>query len=139
MTTLHPISPDPLRALVWAVAVTCTIVATGGLSSLEVFLAPGNTPPSENAETWPGRDLLFFRPLVVNEASAEELELLPGVGETTAWRICAFRQSGGFLLSAEELASLGGPIDPKLMGALLAYLSTWNEQAGPAGKRGTRN
>jgi hypothetical protein len=69
------------------------------------------------------KDLLFFRPMDINSASLEELILLPGIGEVTACRIVQFRQSLGFLLSAEELDTIGSPLSPKLLGAIGPYLA----------------
>lgn len=69
------------------------------------------------------RELLFFRPMDINSASLEELILLPGIGEVTACRIVQFRQGLGFLLSVEELDTIGSPLNPKLSGAIGPYLA----------------
>ena len=69
------------------------------------------------------RELLFFRPMDINNASFEELILLPGIGEVTACRVVQFRQSLGFLLSVEELDTINSPLNPKLLGAIGPYLA----------------
>ncbi len=63
----------------------------------------------------------FFLPLSVNRASAEELELIPGIGSRTARAIVAYRESRGEIRSLEELLRVKG-IGPKRLRALQPLL-----------------
>lgn len=71
---------------------------------------------SLNTEKWPDHmfsdtnnsiathyALLYFKPIDVNSATLEELDLLPGVGFKTAQAILILRQKNGFFLLNEEL------------------------------------
>ncbi len=78
---------------------------------------------NNSQDAYSARGLLFFRPMDINSASLEELTLLPGIGEVTACRVVQFRQSLGFLLSAEELDTINSPLNPKLLGAITPYLA----------------
>ena len=58
----------------------------------------------------------------VNQATAEELERLPGVGPALAERILAYRKAHGRFGNVEELTQVPG-IGPKTLEALRKYLS----------------
>ncbi len=53
-------------------------------------------------------------PLDLNAASAEELAVLPGIGETLAERIVAYREAHGAFGSVEELLEVSGIGEKKL-------------------------
>ena len=66
---------------------------------------------------WAGRweELLPLRPVAseayrvdLNTCSREELEMLPGIGETIAGRILAYREAEGGFSQAEELLQIPG-------------------------------
>ena len=78
---------------------------------------------SKSQDACSARELLFFRPMDINSASLEELTLLPGIGEVTAYRIVQFRRSLGFLLSVEELDTINSPLNPKLLREIAPYLA----------------
>lgn len=46
--------------------------------------------------------------LDLNEATAEELARLPGIGEELAWHILAYREENGPFLSVEEIMDVPG-------------------------------
>lgn len=60
-------------------------------------------------------DLVFaFQPVDINQASAEQLSLLPGVGDKLAHDMVAHRMKKGPFLSKEELLSIAGLNTKKL-------------------------
>ena len=52
-----------------------------------------------------------FPPVDLNTATAEELDTLPGIGESLARRIIAYREANGPFGSIEEIMEVSG-IDP---------------------------
>lgn len=75
------------------------LVAAVGLSCLtpEVSLAAGKAVASQIVETVP-----------LNQATAEELQDLPGIGPALAERIVAYRKEHGPFKSIEQLAEVKG-------------------------------
>ncbi|NDY41585.1 helix-hairpin-helix domain-containing protein [Dissulfurirhabdus thermomarina] len=61
-------------------------------------------PAPEAAAVSQAARLLFFRPMDANTVTAEELTLLPGVGDKAAWRLVRRREELGFFVTMEELA-----------------------------------
>lgn len=61
---------------------------------------------TENTESIPSATAAF--PMNINTASAEELALLPGIGEVLAGRIVAYREEHGAFVSIEELMDVKG-------------------------------
>ena len=53
-------------------------------------------------------------PIDLNRATREELETLPGIGETLAFRIWAYRQEFGRFISLEDLKKVEGVTDTTL-------------------------
>ena len=58
----------------------------------------------------------------INEATAYELASLPGLGETLAERIVAYRQENGPFTSADQLKQVSG-IGEKKWEAILPYVT----------------
>ena len=82
---------------------TYTIRAEGTQSVSEEATLPEKemTPPAPEPPT-------SECPLNINTASAAELDLLPGIGETLAGRIVACREERGGFGSVEELMEVPG-------------------------------
>ena len=59
----------------------------------------------------------------INTADRTQLQLLPGVGETVADRIIAFRESNGVFESVDELVAVKG-IGEKSLDKLRPWLTT---------------
>lgn len=67
------------------------------------------TPPRNRVASRPSRERLQVDfPLDINRATAEELELLPGIGAVLARRIVEYRQQVGRFHSVEELRQVRG-------------------------------
>ena len=67
------------------------------------------TQPQEAGETLPQETQATVQfPLDLNSAKIEELQALPGIGETLALRIYAFRVRRGKLHSVQELYEVEG-------------------------------
>ncbi len=62
------------------------------------------------------------RPLALNQATAAELETLPGIGPTLAARILAWRDSAGGFRDLDDLAKVRG-IGPATLARLKPRLS----------------
>jgi competence protein ComEA len=75
-----------------------------GVLTLVTVLLCGVGPPAQAA---PRRPLLISGVLNLNQATLEQLELLPGVGEKAAQSILAFREKRGFR-RIEELVQVRG-------------------------------
>ncbi len=70
-----------------------------------------------------GSPLLYFKPVDINQASLEELMAIRGIGYKTAVRILNFKYANGFLLTIDELDTIGGPVGLYRLGAIVPYLS----------------
>ena len=62
------------------------------------------------------------RTVNINQATASELEDLPGVGQVTARRIIAWRQTKGPFASPEDLMKVEG-IGPSKFAAMKPFVS----------------
>jgi competence protein ComEA len=56
----------------------------------------------------PHKRFLYFVPFAVNQASAEELVLVPGIGKTTAQAIVSYRERHGGFSRLESLLAVPG-------------------------------
>ena len=76
--------------------------------------APGDTPPA--APVTEGSNQASRPRININTATAEELEVLPGIGEVTAARIIAYRDRHGPFRSVDDLISVEGISDRTIDG-----------------------
>jgi competence protein ComEA len=74
------------------------------------------------SETGAAARLIFFLPVDINTASADELLLIPGIGTKTAEAVVEYRETHKRIKSLDELGSLPGMGEKKLQ-ALLPYIS----------------
>lgn len=59
----------------------------------------------------------------INTATAEDLELLPGIGEVLAQRIITYREEKGLFDDVDELLNIKG-IGPNKLDAIRMYITT---------------
>jgi competence protein ComEA len=77
--------------------------------------APGSTPQPTMSTGETSSELSSSR-ININTATAEELEVLPGVGQVTAARIIAFREQNGPFRSVDDLIHVQGISDRTIDG-----------------------
>jgi competence protein ComEA len=77
----------------------------------------------ESSEMGAAARLIFFLPVDINTASADELMLIPGIGNRTAEAIVAYRRIHNRVQDPHELGSLPGLGEKKLQ-SLLPYVTT---------------
>lgn len=70
----------------------------------------------------------------INTATAQQLTVLPGVGEKLAARIVEYRQKAGGFKSVSELMNVQG-VGEKNLAKIQAYLTTSGETAKPAASK----
>lgn len=75
--------------------------------------------------------LVLGLPLLLNEASVEDLQLLPGIGPALAWRIAAARAKVGGFLEVDDLLDVRG-IGPARLAAIRAVVAV-DERAAASG------
>lgn len=79
--------------------------------------------PQIRIEPMSGRDRLnFFLPVSINTASAEDLDLIPGIGSRTAQAMIAYRNAHQGIRDLAELAAVQGMSRRKLQ-SLMPYLT----------------
>ena len=64
----------------------------------------------------------ILNPININTASAQELTLLPGIGENTANKIVSYRQEHGSFKSINDLSSVPG-IGPETIRNISNYIT----------------
>jgi len=128
------VSRPGVYTLVVAARVTDAITAAGGpapeadldivnlaeaLHDGERIYVPavGETIPPAIASASAPRDTLPHGPVNINSATADQLDVLPGVGPATAASIIAYREQHGPFSSVEQLADVRG-IGPAKLDAL---------------------
>ena len=109
------VHPKPTRKSIFPVW-ACFGVYLGVLLLASAFLfpplvQPGYQPLSASAFTEVGDGRIN-----INTASAEELMLLPGIGETRAHAIIEYRQNNGAFSSIEDLKNVNGIGEQTLAG-----------------------
>jgi competence protein ComEA len=117
----------------WAEALRAAggLKGTACLPAEVLHTAPANgsmicigTAPASTAVTPmdPAKRFLYFVPFGINQASAEELRLVPGIGETTARAIVSYRERHGGFSRLESLLEVPG-IGRRTFAAMKDYLT----------------
>ena len=82
--------------------------------------------PNEEAHTRQtdstAADGFYNNQIDINTASAEQLSMLPGVGETIAQRIVSYRQANGLFKSIQDLIEVPG-LGEKTIEAIAKYIT----------------
>jgi competence protein ComEA len=100
------------RIVATGLALVFALVASTGLA-----IAAGKPAPSGKVN--------------INTATAQQLTVLPGVGEKLAARIVDYRQKAGGFKNVSELMNVQG-IGEKNLAKIQAFLTTSGESAKPA-------
>ncbi len=103
-----------LAALVLAALAIWDVSMLGLGDSLNAFgpVDPGSRlVPAEDITD--GRLCLLGRAVDINQASLEELVMVPGIGVKSAEKILSFRQDMGFIIDDSELLAPFGPLAPR--------------------------
>ena len=88
------------------------LIALAAMAAAWIATAAAGRPsapivPAASA-TAPGGGGIAERPIDLNAATWEEITLLPGIGETRARRIIAYRERAGAFRSLDELRQISG-------------------------------
>ena len=103
-----------LAALVLAALAIWDASLLGFVNSRNAFrpVDPGmRLAPAEDITD--GRLCLLGRAVDINQASLEELVMVPGIGVKSAENILSFRQDMGFIIDDSELLAPFGPLVPR--------------------------
>lgn len=95
---------------------------TGAYVPVNAIVNPETEPDAENTPTMDGR-------IDLNTATIQQLRLLPGVGETTAQKILAYREEVGGFTALEELMNVSG-IGEKKFADMLPYIKIGGNNEG---------
>jgi len=82
----------------------------------------GDITVTQTTRVVPQYDAEFSFLVNINSASAEELALLPGIGETFAQNIVSYREANGNFLTPQELLNVEG-IGPGRLEGILDYIT----------------
>ena len=89
------------------------------------YLLHHETVRPEPISQYSRREAVLWRPeehlVDLNRGTLEELQTLPGIGETKAGRIVEYRERNGAFRSVEELLNIQG-IGEKMLEELKAYV-----------------
>ena len=109
----------------WAitgVGILCLVFFLGIFVGRRSFQSPTSSPavPAEapSTETLP----VTIETINVNTATTEQLQTLPGIGQTLAQRIVSYREANGPFEAIMELTNVDGIGESKLE-AILPYIS----------------
>ena len=98
------------------------LAGAGWLGGAGAEAPPLSSLPLQQVRLPTGADcLLLGWPIPLNQAAAEDLQLIPGIGQVLAGRIVAVRGEQGGFGSFADLKGVKG-IGPKKLGALRVYL-----------------
>jgi competence protein ComEA len=103
------------RIVVTGLALVLALVVSSGLAT-----AAGKPAPTGKVN--------------INTATAQQLTVLPGVGEKLAARIVEYRQKQGGFKNVSELMNVQG-IGEKNLAKIQAFLTTSGESAKPAASK----
>lgn len=98
----------------------CLIAASRQPAVIEIITPPPDGPIAQETTTLAEASafvteiMRMAAPLDLNLASAQELALLPGIGETLAERILGYRMENGGFSSVDELLEVDGIGEKKL-------------------------
>jgi competence protein ComEA len=115
----------------------CDLLGAGNIRDLERFeqimlseqLSTGKTVAIEShgglriVEMNNANKLALGIPIDINKATLEDLMLISGIGEKTAWQIIQFREKSGRFLRVEDLMKIHGIKDKKFQ-KLRSYFCT---------------
>ena len=116
--------PRDERAVAWAAML---LALTGWLAEFSVG-PPEHVPPECVQPCGEAAALLFGQPLDLNRASAESLEVLPGIGPARARAIVEEREGRAFR-RVEDLAAVHG-IGPRTIEGLEGWVSVASPPPG---------
>ena len=98
------------------------LAAFGWLGGGNTEAPPVSSLPLQQVRSMTGADcVLLGWPVPLNQAAADDLQLVPGIGPVLAERIVEVRGEQGGFRSFEDLGAIKG-IGPKKLGALRLYL-----------------
>ncbi|HVO66043.1 MAG TPA: helix-hairpin-helix domain-containing protein [Syntrophales bacterium] len=115
----------------------CDLLISAGIANLETFdkiilskkLSTGDVVIMESgnqlttAEMNNAQKVALNIPIDINKATLNDLTLIPGIGEKTAWKIIQFRERSGRFSKLEDLMKIRG-IKEKKFTKIKRYLCT---------------
>jgi competence ComEA-like helix-hairpin-helix protein len=124
---------DQRRALLWLVSAFGVVAVARYDAHVHPALAPAleSVSPRTLPASPEAAALRDGRPMAINRARAEELELLPGVGPSLAKRIVEARERGGPFYALADLGRVKG-LGKRTQEKLAQFLSFEVEARGSA-------